>query len=59
VRTLVNEVQPAGYKSVRWDSRNNAGAEVPTGIYFYRLEATGTSNPHRSFVDVRKMVLAR
>ena len=59
IRTLVSETQPAGYKSVRWDSRNNAGADIPSGVYFYRLEARGTSGPRKDFVEVRKMVLIR
>jgi len=47
VATLVDEVQTAGYKSVRWDARS-----LSSGIYFYRLKAG-------DFVQTKKMVLIR
>ncbi|UCE18577.1 MAG: T9SS type A sorting domain-containing protein [Gemmatimonadota bacterium] len=37
VRTLVNEIQEPGYYSVSWDGRDEAGLEVSSGVYFYRL----------------------
>lgn len=50
IRTLVSETRlPNNYHLV-WDGRNNQGAEVATGVYFYRLQ---TSN----FQSTRKMVL--
>ena len=39
VATLVNEYQLAGIKSEVWDGRNNAGSQVASGIYVYRLTA--------------------
>jgi photosystem II stability/assembly factor-like uncharacterized protein len=47
VKTLVDETQAAGYKSMRFDANS-----LPSGVYFYRLEA-GT------YKDVKKMVLAK
>ncbi|KPJ61089.1 MAG: hypothetical protein AMJ46_03765 [Latescibacteria bacterium DG_63] len=39
VRTLVDtSVQPGAYSEV-WDGRDQSGREVPSGVYFYRLEA--------------------
>ncbi|MDZ4804000.1 MAG: FlgD immunoglobulin-like domain containing protein, partial [Candidatus Eisenbacteria bacterium] len=37
VRTLVNQVMDAGPHAVDWDGRDDVGAEVPSGMYFYRL----------------------
>lgn len=47
VVTLVNETEPAGYKSVTFNGNN-----FPSGLYFYRLTA-GT------FSDTKKMMLVK
>ena len=39
VRHLVNGQQSAGTHRVQWDGRNDTGALLPTGIYFYQLRA--------------------
>jgi len=52
VRELVNSVQPAGEYRVTWNGRDASGAQVSSGIYFYRLQAAGTNL-------VRKMTLLR
>ena len=52
VKTLLNQTEQPGYKSIRWNGRNNAGQEISAGMYFYRLETTG-------FVKVHKMVLLK
>ena len=39
VRTLVNEQQTAGPRDVVWNGRDDAGAGVSSGVYFYVLEA--------------------
>jgi hypothetical protein len=52
VRTLVrDEMQPGNHK-VQWDSKNDAGRTVATGVYFYRLRVG-------EFVQVRKMLLLK
>ncbi len=45
--TLVNERQSAGSHSVRFDANN-----IPSGVYFYRLEAGG-------YHDTRKLLLLK
>lgn len=37
IRTLVDENQPAGYKSLIWDGNNDFGKSVPSGIYIFRI----------------------
>jgi hypothetical protein len=39
VRTLVSGHEPAGYRTVHWDGRNDAGEDVAGGVYFCVLEA--------------------
>ncbi|MCB0276730.1 MAG: choice-of-anchor J domain-containing protein [Calditrichaeota bacterium] len=38
VRTLLQGFRPAGEHRERWDGRNDSGAEVSSGVYFYRLQ---------------------
>jgi hypothetical protein len=38
VRTLAQGQFAAGYHTVTWDGRNNAGIQVSNGTYMYRLE---------------------
>jgi hypothetical protein len=47
VKTVVDEVQAPGYKTVEFDAGN-----LPSGVYFYRLTA-GT------FTDIQKMILTK
>lgn len=54
VSTLVDQTEAAGYKSVVWKA-----AEVSSGAYFYRIEATSVSDPTKSFTQVRNMLLMR
>lgn len=50
--TLVDDLRPFGEHRVVWDGRDALGNEVPSGVYFYRLET-------RSFSEVRKMTVIR
>ncbi|MCG8607426.1 T9SS type A sorting domain-containing protein, partial [bacterium] len=52
VRTLVDQVQPAGTFSVRWDATNDSGARVATGVYVYRMTTP-------DFVKSQKMLLLK
>ncbi len=52
VRELVNQIQSPGRYSASWDGRNQKGHKVPSGVYFYRLQA-GT------FSDTKKAVVVR
>ncbi len=52
VRTLLNGKQPAGWYSLEWDARNDAGIRLATGIYICRIIAKGEN---RTFSKVIKM----
>lgn len=41
VRTLVDDVLPAGPHEAVWDGRDDAGRDVSPGLYFLRLSAAG------------------
>jgi len=50
VRTLENGQQAAGKYSVEWNGLNNAGNQVISGIYFYRLRAKDFSGTMKMFI---------
>ncbi len=52
VRTLVDEHQAAGYRSVIWDGNDDSGNQVSTGVYFYRIEA-GVFNASRKMLLIK------
>jgi hypothetical protein len=41
VATLVNTAVEAGWHDVSWNGRDDAGYDVPSGVYISRLEANG------------------
>ena len=43
ILTLDDAHRGAGHHSVSWDGKNSQGLAVAGGVYFYRLEASGTS----------------
>jgi hypothetical protein len=60
VRSLVDNLFPPGRYEVLWDSRDDKGLKVGSGIYFYRLVADdGPSKSETAFVMTRKMVLVK
>ncbi len=42
VRELVNEAKSAGEYTISWNGRNDAGAQVASGTYFYKLNVDGS-----------------
>ncbi|MFH1845327.1 MAG: FlgD immunoglobulin-like domain containing protein [bacterium] len=52
VRTLLNETRAPGFHEVLWDGQNDAGEQMASGIYFYRLRAG-------DFVQTAKMTLVK
>jgi len=39
IKTLTNEYYPAGDHAVKWNGTDQYGARVPSGIYFYQVQA--------------------
>ncbi|OQY27342.1 MAG: hypothetical protein B6244_10795 [Candidatus Cloacimonetes bacterium 4572_55] len=52
IRSLADHEESAGFKSVQWDGQNDHGAQVVSGLYFYRLE-TG------DYEQTRRMLLLK
>lgn len=52
VRILVDRPEIAGSYKVRWDGRNDAGVDVPSGVYIYRL-MSGASAESRKLLLIR------
>lgn len=52
VKTLVDGREEAGFRSVTWDGKNDAGQPVASGVYFYGVTAGDRS-------DKRMMVLLK
>ena len=52
VKTLVDDVQASGYRTIKWDGTNDHGQKVSTGLYLYRIEAEG-------FTDTKKMAFLK
>ena len=39
IRTLVEAIEPAGFRQVIWDGANESGAQVPSGTYLVQIHA--------------------
>lgn len=52
VNTLVDDQLEAGYHLVHWDSKDNSGKLVASGLYFYEIVA-------ENFLAVKKMVVSK
>jgi hypothetical protein len=54
ISTLVNEEKPIGIYEVDFNAEN-----LPSGIYFYRLQVYPANSGTGEFVEIKKMVLLR
>jgi len=54
VATLVNGKKPAGHHSALWNGRDEAGRQLPSGVYFYRLLVN-----KGEWTQVKKMTLLK
>jgi hypothetical protein len=58
IRTLVSEIQGAGQHNVIWDSKNDAGSGVASGVYFYLCRAVPI-NGGAAYSQTMKMLVVR
>jgi hypothetical protein len=58
ITTLVSGSQDAGTYSVNWKGMDRNGVNVPSGSYFYRLDAVPTSGA-ATFSSTKKMLLSK
>jgi len=52
VKTLIEEEQGSGWKTVNWDGTDDNGKELSSGVYFYKMQAGNYS-------AARKLMLIR
>ena len=52
VKTLMNQTQNGGYKSILWNGTNDHGHSVSAGVYLYRIQAGG-------YTQAKKMVFLK
>ena len=52
IKTLINQTQDPGYKSIIWDATNDQGQLVSAGIYLYQIQAG-------EYISTKKMVLLK
>jgi len=58
IGTLVNETQESGYHSRTWNSTNDDGLSIPSGLYYYRLNVFN-DDKQITYSQVRKMILLK
>jgi hypothetical protein len=57
VSELVNQEISSGKYSVVWNGEDRNGLKVSSGVYLYKMQATGTNG--KEFQQTRKMVLLK
>jgi hypothetical protein len=50
VRLLADGIHEAGFHTVPWDGRDGRGQTLASGVYFYKLDASGTTQTRKLLV---------
>ena len=56
IKTLLSENMSAGTYTVDWNSTDNSGGKASSGVYFYRVYASGENG---KYVETKKMILLK
>lgn len=62
IATIIDLRQPAGFHVANWNGADESGRQVPSGVYFYRLQASPVEyefNGTAEFTEVKKLTLVR
>jgi hypothetical protein len=54
IKVLLNEEKEAGYHSIDFNATN-----LPSGVYFYRIQSSPSSSSGQVFIDTNKMLLLK
>ena len=57
VRELINKDMNSGTHNIQWNAEDKSGNKVTSGIYLYKLDASGVNGSQ--FNQVRKMILLK
>jgi hypothetical protein len=55
VQTIASSEHDAGHHVIRWQPPQ----ETATGVYFYRIEAIPVADPHRRYVETKRLVFLK
>ena len=58
-RTLINAEKSVGSYSALWDSKDESGRDVASGVYLYSIHVVRSSAPRKYFTTVKKLTLIR
>ncbi|MDD1474931.1 T9SS type A sorting domain-containing protein, partial [Dolichospermum sp. ST_sed4] len=54
IKVLLNEEKEAGYHSIDFNA-----SDLPSSVYFYRIQAVPSSSSGQVFIETKKMVLLK
>ena len=59
IATLVNEEKPPGEYKVKFNSHSGEVQNLPSGVYFYKLQAVPIGRQAGDYIEIKKMVLIK
>lgn len=58
IKSIVDGTENAGFKNIMWDGKDKNGRHVPSGMYFYKLDAISKESD-KKFARSQKMILMK